>query len=148
VEPAFVFLSVADAARLSFGPPFRRHNDADFVYFEATLTDAGLHANTTATIAVFDPVQLDGYLAALAADWRGWDGSRVWRSTEGELRIEATHDRTRYVTLAVTVQPSQAGITPTWSARCTFDLEPGEQLTNLASDVAAFLGPAPHRYRM
>jgi len=36
--------------------------------------------------------RIDGWIASLDADWRGWSGERVWESIEGTLRLTATHD--------------------------------------------------------
>jgi hypothetical protein len=56
------------AARLELGLSYRRDNDMDRRYFGVTLIDPGLHATTTAPVAVRDFVQLDAYFTALVSD--------------------------------------------------------------------------------
>jgi hypothetical protein len=147
VEPAFVLHLPPDTARLAFGPPYDPHGDGYIRRFDVELTDAGLTATTTTTIGVFGSVELDAFLYGLADEWRGWDGVRSWRSMEGELLIDATHDRTRRVSLDVTVQPPQTLGAPSWSARCLFEVEPGAQLVEIANQIATLLGPPATRYR-
>ena len=74
------------------------------------------------------------FFRQLAQDWRGWTGERVWESVEGELSIAATHHG--YVELDV-----QLGEGPhrRWSARSTLLIEPGEQLSTGARDLADLL---------
>lgn len=50
-----------------------------------------------------DPI---AYFDALAADWRGWQGTRVYESLERDLRLEATHEGST-VNLGVTLEWSQ-----------------------------------------
>jgi hypothetical protein len=70
-----------------------------------------------------------------AQDWRGWDGIREWESLEGGLRIEARHEY-GHVQLRVTVRrllPNWGN--HGWSATGDLTIDPGEQLTRIASDV-------------
>ena len=76
------------------------------------------------------------FFQQMAADWRGWDGSRVYESLEHDLRLEATHEGS-HVRLDVTLrQSSQAD---GWRVSATLRLEPGEQLSRAAVDVGALL---------
>jgi Family of unknown function (DUF6228) len=71
----------------------------------------------------------------LAANWNGWEGTKVWRAIEGELELKATSDRLGHVTLAVAVSPyPSAG---QWSAQAEVTVEAG-QLERLASDARLF----------
>ncbi len=36
--------------------------------------------------------ELEEFFAGLAADWRGWSGTREWTSLESDLSIEARHE--------------------------------------------------------
>ena len=62
----------------------------------------GLQARTVVTFSdgPWNPAR---FFAELAADWRGWDGERRWRSLEGEMEIEASHDGRGHVLIGVTV---------------------------------------------
>ncbi|GAB3243519.1 DUF6228 family protein [Nocardioides dilutus] len=72
------------------------------------------------------------YFADLAADWRGWKGSRDYRSIEGDLSIEATHDG--HVNLQVLLWESS---TPGgWRVEAKVRLDAGEALTAAAKDIA------------
>jgi hypothetical protein len=56
---------------------------------------------------------LANFFAELAADWRGWEGSRSWESVEGDLRVEAQH-KFGHVQLRVTVRAYGAGLGQRW----------------------------------
>lgn len=86
---------------------------------------------------------LGDFLAALDADWRGWDGVRHWASTHEELEIDAAHDGRR-VTFHLTVRrrvdshnPGYAGGrgAALWELRLPVVVEPGEQLSRLAEQA-------------
>jgi hypothetical protein len=103
----------------------------------AQLRSAGL----TATRRVYHGytqgfADLANYFAELAADWRGWDGSRAWESVEGDLRIEAAH-KFGHVQLRVMVRAYGSGWgNEGWSATADLTLDPGEQLSQVAADLA------------
>lgn len=82
---------------------------------------------------------LIAFFRQLAADWRGWDGERTYESIDHDLRLTATHDG--YVRLAV--QLWQEGGRFGWSAAAVISLEPGEETTQVAEDVAALLSSGP-----
>jgi hypothetical protein len=102
-------------------------------------------ASTTAGIdGVFADLgtTLSGFVEGLAADWRGWDGVRTWRSMERELCLDARHDGLGHVSLGVTLRASVPNWDDTaWTARTVFLLEAGEEMTRLAADLAQFLQP-------
>ena len=105
---------------------------------DACLRVPGLEARSRVYDTGFDG--LAAFFGQLAADWRGWDGERVYESLEHNLRLVATHDG--HVQLAVQLwqEPRwQAG----WSAAAIFMLDPGEEMTRAAEDVAALLTSRP-----
>jgi hypothetical protein len=75
----------------------------------------------------------------LVADWRGWAGKRRWRALEGEMEIEASHDGSHVLVAVTIMRPDMTFAEDAWSARIAFALEPGEQLTGVANDLAAVL---------
>jgi hypothetical protein len=77
------------------------------------------------------------FFQRLAADWRGWEGERSYESLEKDLRLSATHDG--HVRLVV--QLAQTSTPDGWSVSGVLRLEPGEEMTRVASDVAALLAP-------
>ena len=120
--------SVNRSARLTLEPE-RRHA------FSAALVDDHLSARVTIG-HVGGGLDLDKYFAAMATDWRGWKGSRVWESTALELRLEAAADGRGHVFLTVTLQTgwlSSSG----WQAQANLVIEAG-QLDRLAAEAGAF----------
>jgi len=117
-------------------PDVVRGPDVRFWSVEVCLRVPGLEASSRVSAhyaSEFD--DLVAFFRQLAADWRGWDGERTYESLEHDLRLTATHDG--YVRLAV--QLWQEGGRFGWSAAAVISLEPGEEMTQVAEDVAALL---------
>ena len=82
------------------------------------------------------------YFADLAANWRGWDGERSWRSLEDALEFHATMTKAGAVFLRVELRNSADF---TLRIAYEFKIENGD-LDKLARDAVAFgraLGAAP-----
>jgi hypothetical protein len=79
---------------------------------------------------------LIGFFRSLARDWRGWQGERTFRAMENDLHIVATH--AGHVRLAVQLGPGAD--VDGWIATTVIELDPGEQLTQVADEVEALLG--------
>jgi hypothetical protein len=61
---------------------------------------------------------------------------------ENEMTLEATHDGTGHVQIAVTLRQAQRAHAPdAWSARIVLTLEAGEQLREIASTAGHFRRP-------
>jgi Family of unknown function (DUF6228) len=79
--------------------------------FVATFSDAGLRAHTL--VDLFDDYEMPGsdvtYLAALfddlAANWRGWTGSKSWSALDGQLDLECSHDGLGHITVTIELHP-------------------------------------------
>ena len=115
-----------------------RGPDGNIWYVWARLKTAGLDATlrVSAHYATgFD--ELVEFFHRLAADWRGWQGERAYESLEHDLRITAIHDG--HVRLAV--QLLQSSLPDGWSAAAVIQLDPGEEMTEAADNVAALLSP-------
>jgi hypothetical protein len=80
---------------------------------------------------------LVAFFNELAADWRGWQGERRYASAEHDLRLAATHDGH----IHLFVQLREKGELTDWSATAVVQLDPGEEMTRAAGDVAALLSP-------
>jgi hypothetical protein len=143
MEPAFILHLPPQAARLALGPPHDPYGDGYIRSFTVELTDDGLSATTSATNAAHDLTELSAFLQTLADDWRGWGGTRTWQSMEGELRLDASHDGKRLVTLRITVGPRTTYGSAPWSASAVFHVEPGEQMQTIASQLAVMLASPP-----
>ena len=137
-------VDAACAGRAGEGLHFQdvvRGRDGEIWSIEVCLRVPRLEARSrdySANYAVgFD--DLVAFFRQLAADWRGWDGERTYESIDQDLRLTATHDG--YVRLAV--QLWQQGGRFGWSAAAVISLEPGEEMTQVAEDVAALLSSGP-----
>jgi hypothetical protein len=76
---------------------------------------------------------LPAFFAALAADWRGWSGSREWAAFAGGLTLACTHDDRGTVAMGAELRDQNLG----WVARAIVPIDCGG-LEQLAADVAAF----------
>lgn len=125
----------ADGLRFS---DVERGPDGEVWYVWARLKTAGLDASLRVSAhyaTSFD--ELVGFFNRLAADWRGWQGERAYESLEHELRLTAIHDGH----VRMVVQLRQSSPPDGWSAAAVIQLDPGEELTQVANDVAALLSP-------
>jgi hypothetical protein len=123
--------SPSDHLRLSTEP-----DDPARDYLMADLAVDGLRA-TTRVYAHYASWwrELVDFFAGLAADWRGWSGTREWASLGSELTIQARH-QFGHVQLRVTVRRDLPdGGNHGWTASADITLEPGEQLSRVTADV-------------
>lgn len=72
------------------------------------------------------------YFGDLAANWRGWNGSRHYESIEGDLRVQATHDG--HINLRVLLWEST--VPAGWRVEAEVRLDAGEALSAAARDIA------------
>lgn len=79
------------------------------------------------------------FLTGLAEDWRGWAGTREYRSIEGDLHIAATHDG--HVNLKVLLWESTQP--DGWRVEAAVRLDAGEQLARAAADVSDLVRAHP-----
>lgn len=122
-------------------PPVRLDQYGYVRQARAEIRADGLTAQTTVTLDSGGDRDLAGFFGTLARDWKGWEGERRWAALEGEMAIEAWHDRRAHVVIAVTVRrPQLTHAKDAWSDRVVFTLEAGEQLTSVARDLASLLG--------
>jgi hypothetical protein len=102
-------------------------------YFRVTIRGNGLTAS--ARVYAFEPTGgLEQFLKEIAANWRGWEGEKIWTSLEGELRLGCTSDSLGHIAIEVTLHEAGAG---GWSARDVFHVDAG-QLEQIALDVKRF----------
>jgi hypothetical protein len=71
-----------------------------------------------------------------AQSWRGWSGTKSWRSLEGELELSLRQDALGHVTLEVAVGHDDGNADP-WRIRASLGLEAG-QLEAIASEAERF----------
>lgn len=107
---------------------------------EVSLRTPGLDASLQVVshyASGFD--DLVAFFQGLAAGWRGWRGERTYESLEHDLRLAATHDG--HIRLAVRM--SRTSEPDGWTASAVLRLDPGEEMTQAAGDVAALLASTP-----
>lgn len=81
---------------------------------------------------------LVAFFASMERSWRGWRGVRTWESLEGELTLVAEH-RGGVIELKATLQRQAFGRGgDEWTVQGLLTIEPGEELTRICQDVAAF----------
>ncbi|WP_208109470.1 DUF6228 family protein [Microbacterium sp. BK668] len=107
----------------------------------AILALGGLHACTTVEEHWGGGFEdLVKFFESMEKSWRGWRETKSWESLEGELRLVAIH-RGGHIQLKVTMRRSALdGGNDGWLAEGDLEIEPGEELTRVARDVAAFAG--------
>jgi len=77
---------------------------------------------------------LNRFWRDLAENWRGWEGTRSWRSLEGDLELSATSDRLGHVALEVRLME---GAPFQWRVQGKISLEAG-QLGRIAAAARTF----------
>lgn len=103
-----------------------------------TVQLANLRASTRRLHAYNDYAKdgrrLGQVFSEMASEWRGWKGEKMWRSTDGEVRLAFIHDHVGLVHVSLDVKDS-----PAWNWKVTAEvaLEIGS-LEKLARDVAAY----------
>ena len=65
---------------------------------------------------------LPQFFEAMAKEWRGWKGTRDWKSPMGGFSLEADHDGRGHVALEINFGPAPDG----WRFTATLQLAPGE----------------------
>lgn len=81
---------------------------------------------------------LADFFAGLADDWRGWTGARRWESLEGDLTINARHQRS-HVVLKIELRCDRFDWdNDGWRVVGDVTIDPGEQLSRVVRDLALF----------
>jgi hypothetical protein len=122
-----------EAAVITFHRAVRPSGD-EVLDLQVAATGPGLDAR--AWVRTLDGDGLTAFLDELVEGFRGWPGRRAWRSWEGHLAIDAEHTGRR-VRLLVALAPGVGE--PSWWVTVPVTVAPGEELTDLASRVRAFL---------
>ena len=139
VNDCVVLAQTASSLRCVWHRPVDEYGDGYWYALQVDLRDDGLVARGRSALDRREGVDLPGFLSGLAQRRRGWGGTLSWMSLEREKALEAPHHGRR-VTLAVIRRRPQCSYDPgAWSVRVVFDLERGEQLSNLAREAAAVL---------
>jgi hypothetical protein len=125
MNASLVIESAENEAALELSP-----YDANF--FLATLRSRGV--NGTAKVGTYMSNGVADFFADFARHWKGWEGSKEWRSLEGELSLTARSDTLGHVYLTSTLRE---GAPDKWTLRANLVLEAG-RLSDLASRAEGF----------
>jgi Family of unknown function (DUF6228) len=92
-----------------------------------TATLVGSNLDATSSIYLYAPRGLPAFFSELAADWRGWDGTREWISIEGDLHLVCYHDRLGHVAIEVSMGrlPPPRWHEPGWMVKALVTVDPG-----------------------
>lgn len=113
-------------------PPGSRH---PVEYLRVSLRDKDIAA-ASARVYLYEPHGLASLFAELAANWKGWEGVKQWRSVEGDFALSCTSDRLGHVALEVTLK---SGVyEDDWCVRAVIHVEAG-LLEGIAAKVKQFL---------
>jgi len=107
--------------------------------FVVDLHSDGLDARIgEVSVTPWDCGGLTGFMDGLAADFRGWSGTRSW--AVNHLKLTATFHSGGHVELCWTIRPwiTRAD----WEASLTTWIEGGQQMTDLAAAIKALLTQA------
>ena len=107
-------------------------SDVDGDYFRVSVV-ARDHSAMRDVYAYTDRSGIARLFSEAAQEWRGWSGSKVWESIEGELRLGLSADRLGHVTLEIRVR-SDPGISDRWQLESDLGLEAG-QLDRIAGEA-------------
>lgn len=83
------------------------------------------HSVSRTVYAYTDAFGVAALFAQAAQEWKGWDGAKVWRSIEGELQLELSHDLRGHVTLRVRIR-SDPGGADSWKHEAEIGLDAGQ----------------------
>jgi len=113
-----------------------RFVDKDETTFAVELHADGLDARIgEVSVIPWDSAGLAEFVDGLAADYRGWDGTRSWAASH--LELTATFHSGGHVELGWTIRPWL--MRPGWEASLTTWIEGGQQMSELATAIRAFL---------
>ena len=107
-------------------------------YFRVTLSGDAISA-TKVIYAYTDGPRLASFFASVAADWRGWDGERVWSALESDFSVRARSDRLGHIRLDVELRSHDPD--DNWRISAPVFLDAGS-LDTVAADAETFFSDA------
>lgn len=112
--------------------------DQDIVDHSVEVRARGLTARVDGVVPWTGEDGLVPYLEGLAADFRGWEGERTWRSPDRDLAVSAVFRSGGHMGLTWILR-SQGDTADDWAVSVTTWLEGGEQMTSLVAALRHFL---------
>ncbi|MGW0079159.1 DUF6228 family protein [Streptomyces cellulosae] len=107
---------------------------------EFLVTAHGEWVRIEVMVTTWDGDGLDVFLAELAENFRGWNGTRAWRSLEGDLTLAAEHTGS---CVRLTWGLHDHSPDDEWRFEMTTIHAPGEDMRHLANDMRTFLASDP-----
>lgn len=132
-------MSASDPARTLRLSGYEQH-DPYFGGFGVEITAERLTASFSIGTSHGDG--LAEFLFGLAQDFRGWQGTRSWRSLENDLTLAAGYESGGHVRLTWTARRFGWNWHEDihWSVSVEFVREAGEEMLDLAREVSSFFG--------
>jgi len=117
-----------------------RYPNGEAEWLWITVRGSGLSA--TQRVWAHRWVGLADYFAALESDWSGWNGERVYQSTEEDLRLTATHDGHVWLHIEFWHErdASDGAERRGWTVETWLRLDPGEELSHASRGIRAVVG--------
>ena len=104
-------------------------------YVRVSLKDKDIAASS-AKIFLYTPHDLADFFEDLAANWKGWEGIKVWASIEEDFALSCKSDNLGHVAMEVTLK---SGLyEDDWCVKAVIYMDAG-QLEAVASSVRRFL---------
>ncbi|MFF1649177.1 DUF6228 family protein [Streptomyces sp. NPDC058240] len=120
---------------LLFSEPSRPYGDDPTLDF--LVRASGEWVSIETSVRTLHGDGLDAFLATLAEDFRGWEGSRTWRSLEHDLTLSAEHRSSGYTHLTWGIHDRPPA--EEWHFETTTVHAAGEDMRNLAAEMHTFL---------
>jgi hypothetical protein len=137
-EPTAVLIGDPDGNVVEIrGPVYRWTDGYPFVDFTVKLKSEQMCASRIVRIANTPTMNVAGFFAELADDWRGVTPRRTWQSLEHEMSIDVERDSFGHLFLPFTLRDHRDRRSE-WEASVTVDVEAGEQADRLRRDLDAF----------
>jgi hypothetical protein len=140
MDGGVVAVSARGGTRLAFSQ-FSGYDSADYYSFVASIRRSGLKAEVRVVdFSGSGMWSLSLFFQSLAAEWRGWEGEKVWESLEEHLTLRCTSDKKGHAYLTVRVGENKMGAE--WSAEATLELDV-MQRERLAAEVGRYFARSP-----
>ena len=114
-------------------------SELDQLDYAVVTVTAGqeLHAKGRVELEERQQCGLIALFEEMARDWRGWEGGKEWKSTDGRLKLACFHDRLGHIDLAFELRSSGLADQLEWQLQSSLWVEAGT-LDGLVRRVRAF----------
>ena len=120
-----VLVGRAGEGQLTFGPPQVLADGYLRIPTVVESVDVRAELVTEEQDRARGPGGLVGFFEGLAANWRGWAGSRDWFDSEDHIRLSATHDGKGTISIRVDCRLHDGTSPGSWRLHLTLGVDPG-----------------------